>query len=383
VTTRIVTTGKEFVALRQAWGHLHAGLGATVFQSHAWLTTWWHTFGDRFSLRLFTAWDGERLLGAVCCFTLRHIFPPLRSLRFVGEYSTLGEYLPIIAAECEAEVTAAAGRFLLEELVARECDVIDFHHFPPDSRTVRHMLGSLEAAGCPVYFTPESLPRITMLPPTSAEEYHASLSYNQRAFLNRKERALASEGEAVEMLQREEVLHGYDDLVRLHTAVWTSKGEPGLFRARDCFEQFHRDVLAELVSQDLARLYFYKRDGVRFAALLVFHQHGTWCLYLSGRDPQHPLAHLSPGSLLMARAIRDAIQDGATAIDMLEGPHRYKLRLGGRLQWYARATACLAGLRGVPGRCCAALIRARDARRLRQFRKTAQLSLADRPSPHT
>ena len=61
--------------------------------------------------------------------------------------------------------------------------------------------------------------------------------------------------------------------------------------------------------------------------LYCFNHGGKGYYYQGGFEPQ--LARYSPGTVLTAHAIRDAIDRGASEFDFLRGDEPYKHNLGG------------------------------------------------------
>jgi CelD/BcsL family acetyltransferase involved in cellulose biosynthesis len=128
----------------------------------------------------------------------------------------------------------------------------------------------------------------------------------------------------------------FDDYVRLHSASWRPRGDAGYFASAE-FETFLRSVTLEMMAGGNSKLYFLTKDGRRFAAVHAFFMHGTCCFYLSGLDRHHELLNLSPGKVLLAHVIGDAIGRGNRVFDFQGGDEGYKFQLGGRLTWFAEA----------------------------------------------
>jgi len=61
--------------------------------------------------------------------------------------------------------------------------------------------------------------------------------------------------------------------------------------------------------------------------MLIFDYGGHYDLYNSGFNPD--FSSLSPGQVLTAYTIKDAIENGRTLYDFLRGNEEYKFRLGG------------------------------------------------------
>ncbi|MET9775644.1 GNAT family N-acetyltransferase [Streptomyces sp. NPDC006367] len=91
-TTELVTDERAFAELAPAWRRLYRRCGfATPFQSHAWLHSWWRSYGRPGRLRLVLAWDGRDLVGAAPLARVRRPVPALVSLG--GAISDYGDVL--------------------------------------------------------------------------------------------------------------------------------------------------------------------------------------------------------------------------------------------------------------------------------------------------
>jgi CelD/BcsL family acetyltransferase involved in cellulose biosynthesis len=121
-----------------------------------------------------------------------------------------------------------------------------------------------------------------------------------------------------------------DQLERLHRARWASRGERGLF-TDDAVRQFHREAAAGLAQAGLARCYL-MRIGTRVvAAYYGFFDRGRAYAYLTGFDPAFDDA--SPGSLVIAYAMRDARREGGEEFHFLRGQEPYKYTWGATDRW--------------------------------------------------
>jgi CelD/BcsL family acetyltransferase involved in cellulose biosynthesis len=117
-----------------------------------------------------------------------------------------------------------------------------------------------------------------------------------------------------------------ETLIRLHQAHWESISEPGNL-ARPGFADFLREVCTAPPPGASTRLYVLEYEGKPAAALLAF-----WCgenalFYQTGWDPESPVARMSPGMVLVAQSIREAIEGGLRYFDFLRGEETYKSRL--------------------------------------------------------
>jgi CelD/BcsL family acetyltransferase involved in cellulose biosynthesis len=117
----------------------------------------------------------------------------------------------------------------------------------------------------------------------------------------------------------------FRDLVRLHGVRWQARGMPGVM-ADDTVQRFHREVAARMLRLGLLRLYSLRIGGRVASVLYAFAHRQRTYYYLGGFEPQ--MRNLSPGMLLVGRAIRDAVDEDARWFDFLRGRESYKYDWG-------------------------------------------------------
>ncbi|MFD8069927.1 GNAT family N-acetyltransferase [Streptomyces parvulus] len=91
-TTELVTDEAHFADLAPQWARLYARCGpATPFQSHAWLHSWWRSYGTPGRLRLVLVRDGGELVAAAPLTLVRRPVPAMVPLG--GAISDYGDVL--------------------------------------------------------------------------------------------------------------------------------------------------------------------------------------------------------------------------------------------------------------------------------------------------
>ncbi|MFJ6069465.1 GNAT family N-acetyltransferase [Streptomyces sp. NPDC093065] len=91
-TIELVTDERVFAGLAAEWRRLYDGCDtATPFQSHAWLYSWWRSYGSPGRLRLVLARDGRELVAAAPLMLVRRPVPALVPLG--GAISDYGDVL--------------------------------------------------------------------------------------------------------------------------------------------------------------------------------------------------------------------------------------------------------------------------------------------------
>ncbi len=102
---------------------------------------------------------------------------------------------------------------------------------------------------------------------------------------------------------------------------------PGML-ADDVVQTFHRLVARGMLDADALRMYAMRVCNRIVAVFYGFAHHHTVCYYLSGYDPD--LEKSSPGTLIVAHAIEQAVRDGAKTFDFLRGAEEYKYAWGAK-----------------------------------------------------
>ena len=113
-----------------------------------------------------------------------------------------------------------------------------------------------------------------------------------------------------------------DDFVALHRR--SREGKAKFMDAR--MERFFRRAVPALAAHGGARLALLDLPDGPIAAFVTLEWDGTVGLYNSGFHPQR--AGLSPGVVLLAHVVRDAIERGQRRFDFLRGEERYKFEFG-------------------------------------------------------
>jgi CelD/BcsL family acetyltransferase involved in cellulose biosynthesis len=124
-------------------------------------------------------------------------------------------------------------------------------------------------------------------------------------------------------LRPQELDADLDSLFRLHGARWTQRGDTSSF-AKPEVHAFHAEFARAALERGWLRLYLLEVDGAPIAAQYGWLIGGRWTYLQAGLDPGW--SRHSPGLLLLAEMIREAIAVGAREYDMLLGDEAYKFR---------------------------------------------------------
>ena len=121
-----------------------------------------------------------------------------------------------------------------------------------------------------------------------------------------------------------EAIEIYDELVRLHTASWQARGQPGAF-ADPWFDRFHRRLIAQRFDHGEIQL-IRVSSATTLGCIYNFVSAGRVEFYQSGLAISAD-AKDKPGYVCHAAAIEHAARAGHAIYDLLGGDARYKQSL--------------------------------------------------------
>lgn len=292
VDTTILSRDDELASIAAEWSALCDRCPtATPFQRPEWLLAWRRQFGAGGTPRSLVLRRGRRLVGMIPLEVRDH------TLRFIG--AGISDYLDAVV-EPGVEPTA-----LLRHAMSG-CRAIELDGLRPCSPLL-----ALAQDGQVVPGTPSPVVSLR------SRRVPARIAYDRRRIARAGKVRWETEQDDPEVL--------LEALFELHRARWTSRGEPGLLDA-PALESFHRDAALALHARGLLRLIGLRLDERLIGVLYGFLDHGRFLFYLSGFAPD--AAHLSPGRLVIARAMDRAVDEGAIELDFLRGRESYKYEWG-------------------------------------------------------
>lgn len=280
----------------------------TAFQTFAWISACFQAFGEE-RPRLLVAHGPDRLVaiapfvgnetvrlagGAVSDYQDALVAPGFERMAMTA----LAEHLtqePHRWSECHFENLRQESALLYGDFGANYTDVIEAHEVCP----VLMLSGSPSRSGL-----------AQSVPPHRQEKV--------RYYRRRAEKAGKFEIEAVSWDTLDEFL---DALFRLHRAGSSNGGLES-----EHVRKLHRLAAPGLLRADILRMYGMRIDGNLLGVYSGFVCGERASYYLSAVDPS--LAALSPGMLLIAHAIAEAVREKAGCFDFLRGGEAYKYAWG-------------------------------------------------------
>lgn len=319
------TSAESLVALRPEWERLSSRVpNATPFQSPHWLIPWWRHIGEG-RLCTLAARDERGTLIGLLPFYLHAVPDGPRRLFPIGIGTS--DYLDaLVAPGQEAQVLHAASVWLAEHPAT--FDQAEWPQLRPGSP----LLALPAPAGWTDRVEPAE-PCPTLRLPDRFDALDALISRKTlrdlRVVRRRAEEAGGMRWETERAGRLEEQ---FDALVRLHAMRWEGRGETGVL-ADAAVQRAHREAQPALLRAGTLRLHVLRSGDMIVAVLYALadppdRPRRRLYLYLSGFDPA--LERLSPGMLLLGRAIEAAIAEGIAVLDFLRGQERYKYFWGAR-----------------------------------------------------
>lgn len=319
---RVWTDEQGFAALGASWDSLLAHSAfSSPFMSASWHQTWWHHFRE--GMLHLVSWhetDGTLVgLVSLCSTTVdgeQHLVP-------LGDVE-VADYLDVLALAGQEKLVYQALLDHLESPEAPPWDEVLLVNLPEATHTHTHLAKLAQAHGWWVQVTVEDVCPVIALPSTF-DAYLKMLGKKQRHEVRRKMRRLFTRGGEV----RRRVVGPGDDLEQaMDTFVYLhrrSHPEKEAFMTPQ-MEGFFRDIARLARQQGWLHLSFLEINDVPAATLFCFDYNRRRMVYNSGFDPE-VCAPLTPGINLIVMEIEDAIGQGLTYLDFLQGAEEYKFRL--------------------------------------------------------
>ncbi len=312
-----------FSALKPEWNDVvHRSCCDTLFLTWEWQATWWQHLGEGDLVLLgFRSGEGKRLVGIAPLYFVRDD----RGRVVVREIGCrdVSDYLDLIIEQGQEESVYGALLDYLEQ-EAPPWDLVDLCNIPQESLTFGRLRELAEARGYQTLVEVEDVCPLIDLPATW-DEYLMMLSKRQRHEVRRKLRKADAEVETRFFVvgPDQDLQEAMETFIELH-----QKSTPEKDQFMDPQMQgFFFDVAQVLQRQGWLQLCFVEMDGVPAASLLNFDYGGDILVYNSGYDPDQ-FRHLSPGIIVTARSIEQAIALGRRRFDFLRGDEVYKYRFG-------------------------------------------------------
>jgi CelD/BcsL family acetyltransferase involved in cellulose biosynthesis len=317
----IYNDATAFEKLRSEWNSLvHKSVTDSFFLTWEWQSAWWQTLGAGRPC-IMTFRDGDGALVGIAPMYWEAASGGDLALSPIG--CNVSDYLDVIAAKgCEEQVYSAFIDALIRSAFP-QWHVADFCNVPSRSPLNTRFKSIAETRGLVTDWRVQTVSPVIELPATW-EEYLAMLDKKQRHEIRRKLRRIDEVSTRWYVIDRaEDIDSAVADFIELHRKSSPDKGAFMNDRMAKFFLEFCRRVFPTSWLQ----LSFFEVDGVRAASMLNFVYNNHVLVYNSGYDPEK-YGHFSPGIILNALSIKDAIAAHREIFDFLRGDEEYKYRFG-------------------------------------------------------
>lgn len=324
--TEIVQTEENWLRIRTDWDRLSQGCPMLSFD---WLHAWWQAYGNGSRLHIVVVRnDSGLMVGIAPWYECQQVMNP--SLRFLGSGKVCSDYLRLMSvtgfqSQVCHEVVASARQRLLKFGAHTFTRGLVLEGLAEDDLETTNLLSSFERTGFLVRKKPlESSWQIAL--PGTWESMLLRLKKNFRRKARKCiERLDDGTLKAQLVTDSSQLPEAMEILVRLHQARRASMGGSGCFDDPR-FAVFLTSALESMIARGTARAVWIESDGKPIAIQVQLIGEKSVFMYQSGFDPS--ARSLEPGHVIIAHAIRQAIEEGRACYDFLRGDEYYKSAWG-------------------------------------------------------
>ena len=282
---------------------------ATFFQTREWLQLWSKHFpGEELILGVY---EDDILIG------IAPLIKRENSLQFMAVAEVLGGN----KVSDFGDIIAISGR----EKEAWEAIINQFNNGKMDLNFIREdspSLGILRELGGKIEEV-DAAPYLEL--PVTWEEYLGQLDRHNRHELRRKLRKAEEAGIKIISSDKGERTETFLRLMEI-----SNMGK------KHFLTEEMKSFFREIIKVGNVRMRYLKLEGKIIAGVMIFEFKDEYLLYNSGYDPE--FSYLSPGLIIKAYAIKEAIEKEKKVFDFLRGDEKYKYDLGGKERKLYRVT---------------------------------------------
>ncbi|MGW2780670.1 GNAT family N-acetyltransferase [Streptomyces populi] len=307
----LVTDEREFTALAASWGRLYRRCGAaTAFQSHAWLHSWWLSYGTPGRLRLVVVREGGELLAVAPLMRARRGLPTLVPLG-----GPISDYADVLLDDEHADRAATT---LAEGLsAAARTALIDFREVRPGAAVER----VYERWDGPRRRVGDSL--CLELPAGSMDELVGRLPSAKAQRVRAKLRKLTALGVERRVVGHDEVDAALGRLLELHRLQWEGRKVTSEHLHERFSDHLVRSVGPMVRSGDAVVTEF-RLDGAVMAVDLTLLSRRLAGGYLYGVHPRLRERKADVAVMLLDACSRHTEGGGHGTLSLLRGDEPYK-----------------------------------------------------------
>lgn len=323
ISTKVISDAASFRELRSEWDDLlQASPSDCIFLSWEWLYTWWLHLPGKRELHIIVV-RLEGLLIAIAPLVLRppsfKRLMPWRVLEFLACGSVGSDYLSFLIRPGHEQIAVRE----ISRSVTQSGYMLELVRIEKSSASMADMSRQLQGAGWKSVGLTTNYCPYSILAGHTWESYLDSLHSKHRVNLGKKLRRLHKDFDVSLHVAATESERQWamDVFIRLHLLRWSEKGGSSALNRKELID-FHRAFSESSLEQGWLRLFTLLLDDVPAASLYVFKYRDAYYHYQSAFDPDY--GKYSLGTVIVALAIKTAIEDGALEFDFLHDNETYK-----------------------------------------------------------
>jgi CelD/BcsL family acetyltransferase involved in cellulose biosynthesis len=300
---------------------------STVFATSGFARAWWRAYGNGKNLRLIVLKDSDSVVRLVAPLYSHSSAPHV--LRLIGDFR--GDYNNVVFAKDDySSVLQFFGwlrsrddwrSFILHNVPGNSALLFCIPHVCGDGSKIPEKLRAWVDFRYPLVhrFWHQNHPRISRqrleeLVGTFVQDYRKVRShvnwFSKRGVFSYQ--CVSDQAECLALLP---------DFMQLHIEEWASKNDRSLFLSQEN-RIFYEQLIKELAPSGAIRFDLLTLDGKMLAAHLGFNWRGSvaiykWCYAVE-------FSKHSPGKVLLAHILNDALQRDAIEVDFLKGGEEFK-----------------------------------------------------------
>lgn len=279
---------------------------ASIFQTYAWIKVWLDHFREDIDdLLILAVYDTNNLIG-IGPFSIKN-----NTLGFLTSSNILADCGDIIVATNNEESVWKVIIEYLQNLCMEKKYILDLRNVRQESPTFQVLIDIIK-----LNFEIHIMMPIIYLPNTW-DKYLKTLKNKERGDLRRRLRNAQQDLALIKPYIDQKSLDEYCDLIQRANQL---KQE---FIA-DKTKAFFLSLLTELSLSDNIYLYFLTYQGNIASALIILRFKNGWYAYNALFDLSY--AKLSPGILILALVIQEAIEKNILLFSFLRGSEKYKYK---------------------------------------------------------
>jgi len=314
ITVEEITKDEDFFNLKDDWNTLLSKSQANnLFLTWDWLYTWWKYFGENKELKILLLKDDK----------LRSIVPFYASknkMKFLGSFGAGSDYLDfIIQKGSENKVISKIYDYFKNNT---GWETITLTGIPSELKN-SELIQRYYKDSCYVIAKDYSICPYSPLP-DNYDNFLKSLSSNMRSNIKKKRNKFEQlNGKFIVVNEKKELAKAINEFINLNLNRMDMKDIYSPFNNEN-FLKFHKDIMASFFDKGWLRLCFLKINNKHIAGIYIIKYDKKYYYYQSGFDPEWK--KLSPGLILFSYCMENAISEGITEFDFLQGTEDYKFR---------------------------------------------------------